>query len=208
MSDVSRVRPTGVGAILAAVAATVLASAPQRAAEPAGGLPVELQYVPADALAFAHVNVEALWKSPFGATVRKLKLPGLDPDLKALSAMYGLAPDDIRTVTAYLTELEDDEEPRFAVILTTVKEYDRKVILDAVENSRDARNGKYENKDNVIRIVPKDGPATYLDLTDAKRIVFGVNLTDDPKADPNRAAGVHTATLKHESDPRAQGGPT
>ncbi len=190
----------GVGVTLAAVVAALVTPAQRpAAAEPAGKLPIGLHYVPTDAAVFAHVEFAGLWKSPLGDTFRKLKLPPLEKALKELTALSGLTLGDLTTATLYMPALKGPQDTeRIAVILTTAKPYDRKAVIAALEATPTAKNGKYENKDNVIRVTPMGGqqPTQYADLSDDRRLVFGIGLKDEPKSDANRADGPHSATFK------------
>jgi hypothetical protein len=199
----------GVGMTVAAVVAALL-TPPQQpaAAEPAAQLPIGLQYVPTDAAAFGYVEFTQLWKSPLGDTFRKLKLPALDKELKDLTDLTGLKLEDLATATVYTPELKQPQDSsRLVVIITTTKAYDRKTLVALLENTPGAKTGKYENKDNVIRVTPNGGgEAIFADLSDDKRLVFGLGLKDDPKADPNRAAGPHTSLFKQAAGATLVGG--
>lgn len=202
MSVITRMRlmlGAGVGVLAAAVFALLLTPAQKPAAAEPTALPTGLQYVPTDAALFAHVEFAPLWKSPLGDAFRKLKVPVLDRTLKGLTTLYGLSLDDIATATIYLPALKEPQDmQRLGLILTTAKAYDRKIVITALEGSPGTKGGKFENKDNILRVTPKgnSGPSLYADLSDDRRLVFGLGLKDDPKADPKRADGPHSPLLK------------
>ena len=199
----------GVGVTLAAVVAALMTPAQQpAAAEPAVKLPIGLHYVPTDAAVFAHVEFAGLWKSPLGDTFRKLKLPPLEKALKELMALSGLTLGDLTTATFYIADLKQPQDlERFGLIVTTTKAYDRESLLKALADSPDAKNGKFENKANVVRISSEDARRTlFVDLSDDKRIGIGINLKDEPKADANRIDGPHSATFKQAGGAAMVGG--
>lgn len=189
-------RPMRKAGAVAVLAITLMTATVPTAAEPAAALPVELQYVPTDALAFVHADAEALLGSALGRTFLKAKLPMLDAELKDVSDKFGLTLADLRTVTAFMPDVGN--RPGFGFVLTTLKPYDREKIVGQVEKLADEEMAKFENKDNVLR-VEFEGEKFYIDLTDPKRIVIGLNLGADPKADPKRKAGVHSPTLAEKN---------
>jgi len=213
MSVMSRIQlawGAGVGVTLAAVVAALLTPAQKpAAAEPAAQLPIGLQYVPADAAMFGHVDFKTLWKSPLGDTFRKLKMPAFEKLLEDLPATTGLTLEDLNSVTIFQPEFKGPQDiQRFGVIFTTSKPYNRNRVLAELENTPSAKTGKYENKDNVVRITQTDvGEDTiFADLSDDKRLVFAHNVKADPKADPNRAAGPHTPLFKQAAGATFLGG--
>jgi prepilin-type processing-associated H-X9-DG protein len=199
----------GVGVALAAVVAALMTPAQQpAAADPAVQLPVGLQYVPTDAAVFAHFDFAPLWKSPLGDTFRKTKVAQLDRALKEMTALSGLTLGDLLTATFYIADLKQPQDmERFGLIVTTAKAYDRDILLKALADSPDAKNGKFENKANVVRISSKDARRSlFVDLSDDKRMAFGINLKDEPKADPRRDDGPHSPLLKQAPGAAMVGG--
>ncbi|HEX4610111.1 MAG TPA: H-X9-DG-CTERM domain-containing protein [Urbifossiella sp.] len=117
---------------VALVAAGTFTTPPEAAAQPPAAAR-GLAFVPADAAAFIHADVAALWTSPIGEAVRKAE-PKLTGDLAAgAKKMFGVAPEDLKTVTAFWPNLSNPQEgSAFGVVLTFKVPFDAAALKAGV----------------------------------------------------------------------------
>ncbi len=162
-----------------------------RAADP---LPVELQYVPADAAGFVHVDFKRLWASPLGQSARTATAPEVARLTAAWTAATGLTLDDVETVTAFVNK--DDNEGRFghsfAVIVRTGKPFDRAGVIRAAKTLAE-KTETVVVKGHVVTVKRFDRPAWRLDLSDPNRLIYSHDC--EPAADPKRPDGPLTPLL-------------
>jgi hypothetical protein len=98
------------------------------------GLPVELQYVPADAAYFVHADVAAVWDHPIVSSIRKVDALFLTEITTKSKTLFGLTPDDLKTVTVFGPTLKDPRDlEKFGVVVTSRKGFDKEKLKKGVE---------------------------------------------------------------------------
>lgn len=101
---------------------------------PPAGLPVELQYVPADAAYFVHADVAAIWNHSIVTSIRKSDAPFVDELVTKGKQLFGLTPDDIKSVTVFGPTLKNPRDlEKFGVVLTFKKGFDKEKLKKGVE---------------------------------------------------------------------------
>jgi len=158
-------------------------------------LPVELQYVPADAAGFVHVDFKRLWASPLGQSARTATAPEVTRLTAAWKAVTSLTLADVETVTAFVNK--DDDQRRFgdsfAVIVRTGKPFDRAGVIRAAKALAD-KPETVVVKGHVVTMEVFPRNQWRLDLTDPNRLVFAQDC--EPAADPKRPDGPLTPLLR------------
>jgi Protein of unknown function (DUF1559) len=171
----------GLAAWAALVAVPLPGEVPAAAQPPAGGeLPVELRYVPADAALFVHADAAALWASPIFQAVRKADAKLFDDLIGMGKDAFGLTPDDVKTVVAFVPKLKQPgDTERFGVAVTFKKAYDKDKIAKGAE-----------------KLLPKNVKVNVVAVSDRTALVL-VNLEDEyAKPQPAGATGPLSAALK------------
>jgi hypothetical protein len=101
---------------------------------PPAGSPVELQYVPADAAYFVHADVAAFWNHPIVSSIRKADAPFVDELTTKGNKLFGLTPDDVKSVTVFGPTLKNPRDlEKFGVVLTFKKGFEKEKLKKGVE---------------------------------------------------------------------------
>ena len=101
---------------------------------PTAGLPVELQYVPADAAYFLHADVATIWNHPIATSIRKSDAPFFDELATKGNKLFGLAPDDLKSVTIFGPSLKNPPDiQKFGGVLTFKKGFAKEKLKKGVE---------------------------------------------------------------------------
>jgi hypothetical protein len=135
-SSLGLVTVMGLAALLAFAAvphtvepATAAAQAP---AKPE--LPIELQYVPADAALFISVDSAKVWDNPILKAIRKTDANVFDALSSATKTAFNLTPDDLRSVVLFIPKLQLGMGPDgFGVVVTFRKDYDKDKLAKGAE---------------------------------------------------------------------------
>ncbi|QDU19330.1 DUF1559 family PulG-like putative transporter [Urbifossiella limnaea] len=108
-----------------------------------------LRYVPADAAVFVHADGAALWAGPVGEAARKAAPKEAGELTAKAKALFGVAPDQLKTVTVFWPKVTGPADLMSAgVVLTFKAPYDKAAL----------QNGLAKNlpPDAPVRLVPKD----------------------------------------------------
>src|SRR5262245_9221468 len=124
--------------LLAMLAATVAAlgpfTSPQPAtAQPAGQIPIELQYVPADAALFLHADVATIWTSDLLKSFRAADKDTFSALEAQATKLFGVKIDGLKSLTLFIPELKMGEDAeKLGVIVTFTKAYDKAKLTEGV----------------------------------------------------------------------------
>jgi hypothetical protein len=122
----------GVFAALAAAVGLIRPDRPaaaQPAQPPAGGLAL----VPADAALFVHVDFAKVWGGPIARAVRDADPMTFGQITTEAAKMFGLSPDNVRTVTAFVPRMKGPEDfPRAAVVVAFDRPVDKAKLTGGI----------------------------------------------------------------------------
>lgn len=169
----------GLATLLAAAAIPFPVEAPAReqaAAKPE--LPIELQYVPADAAIFISLDAALVWDHPLLKAIRKADAKTFEDLTTAAKLAFGISPDDVKKAVLFIPSLHLDNNPTgFEVVVTFKNAYDKEKIAKGAS-----------------MLLPKD--AKVVAVNDRTVLVM-VNLGDEfAKPQPAGAPGPLTQTLQ------------
>jgi uncharacterized protein DUF1559 len=137
-SSLGHWRCVGIAGIVVVLTVAVL-SLPREAPAtlqpaPDNQLPVELQYVPTDAAVFLHADAAAIWGNPVVRTIRDADKTFIDELVGKGKDLFGLAPDDVKSVVAFVPTLKNPRElERFGVVVSLKRAYEKDKIQKGVE---------------------------------------------------------------------------
>jgi hypothetical protein len=142
-------------------------------------LPSGLQYVPADAALFVHVDVAKIWQNPILKSIRKAD-PQVFDDLETHARTeFGLSAEDLQTAVLFMPRIKGPEDAgRAGIILTFRKPYNKEKLEKGV--------AKFLRRDAKIKVVPLEERVALL----------LVNLGDEyAKPQPVGSTGPLSAAL-------------
>jgi prepilin-type processing-associated H-X9-DG protein len=88
-------------------------------AQPPAALPPELRLVPADAAFFLHADAAKIWGGPIAKSIRAADPKTLDQVVGQAKEMFGVTPDQLRTVTVIVPKLKEPQDSqRLALVVT------------------------------------------------------------------------------------------
>lgn len=145
-----------------------------------------LRYVPADAAVFVHADAAALWAGPVGESVRKAAAKEVGEVTAKSKALFGVAPEQLKTVTAFWPRVATPLEfANAGVVLTFKAPLDPAAFKAGVEKS-----------------LPPGAPVKVV-MKDATTAVILVNLPDRYAAPrPAGEAGPLAAYLREAASGR------
>jgi hypothetical protein len=142
-----------------------------------------LRYVPADAAIFVHADAASLWAGPVGESVRRAAAKEVGEVTAKTKALFGVAPEQLKTVTAFWPRVSTPLEFANAGVVLTFK----------------APVDPAAFKAGVEKAVPPGAPVKVV-LKDATTAVILVNLPDRYAAPrPAGEAGPLAAYLREAS---------
>lgn len=119
--------PLGLSAVL------LLCLSPGAPAQPAPQLPPELQYVPSDAAIFVHTDAAKVWDGTIGKAVRSADTKLVEKLAGEAKGMFGLTPDQLRSVTVFLPQLRGPKDLQsFGIVLTFRTAYDQDKLKSGI----------------------------------------------------------------------------
>jgi len=110
------------GFLAAAAAAVGLAPSDRPAAAQApaaAALPPELRLVPADAAFFLHADAARIWGGPIAKSIRAADPKTLDQIVGQAKELFGVTPDQLKTVTVFLPKLKDPRDSESVGVVVT-----------------------------------------------------------------------------------------
>ncbi len=142
-------------------------------------LPIELQYVPADAAIFLHVDVARIVATDIVKSIRKADRATLDPLLAQGQKLFGLTPEDVQTVTLFIPKLKEPRDTgSLGLVVTFNKAFDKAKI--------EAGAQEVAGKGEKVQVV----------AVNERTALVLLNLGDEyTKVQPAKADGVHTAAI-------------
>lgn len=163
---------------------SILAAIPFPAESPASEppkaeLPLELQFVPADAALFVSIDVAQIWDNPTLKAIRKADPKLFDDLANDMNSSFGFSPTDVKSLVAFVPQLHlDVERDGLAVVVT---------CRNAIDKEKFAKGLK--------EILSPDLKANL--VVAGERAVVLINLEEE-HAKPQKAdkTGPLTAALK------------
>jgi hypothetical protein len=107
------------GLLVAAVAAVGLVPSERSASAQAPALPPELQLVPHDAAFFLHADAAQLWGGSIAKAIRAADPKTLDQFVGQAKEMFGVTPDQLRTVTVFVPKLKEPRDSQQLGLVVT-----------------------------------------------------------------------------------------
>jgi prepilin-type processing-associated H-X9-DG protein len=179
------VRAAALAGLLATAVATVglVPSERSASAQAPAALPPELQLVPADAAYFLHADAAQLWDGPIGKSVRAADPKTIDQLVAQAKELFGITPDQLRTVTFFIPRLKEPRDAETAVfVVTSSKSFDKDKLKAGFEKLLKAPG----TPDVTLRVLSDTSAA----------LLFGGVKDEQLKPRPATETGPLSAALK------------
>ncbi|MDB5313653.1 MAG: hypothetical protein JWO38_7855 [Gemmataceae bacterium] len=104
------------------------------AARPPAPLPLELQYVPADAAVFLHADAAQLWDGSIGKAIRAADQKFFEELAAQANSMFGATPDAVKSVTLFWPKLKRPQDGEsFGVVVAFNAPFDKQKLKAGIE---------------------------------------------------------------------------
>jgi hypothetical protein len=143
-------------------------------------LPLELQYIPADAAFFVHADASKIWNSEIFRSIRKADSKTFDVMIAQAKSEFGLSPENVKSVGLFIPKITNPGDLGSVGVLITFKDdYDKEKL-----------------QKGVVSLVPKELKPKVVPVNDRSVLVL-INLGDEyAKPQPADKTGPLTAIIK------------
>src|SRR5262249_5971221 len=151
-------------------------------------LPADLALVPGDAFAFATIRVADLWGHEGTKSLRERLAKEFPDAYKELEKTAGVPPAEIERLSFGITKTPGPggPGPTFAILVTTVKPYDKQKVLAALvpDSKEETHNGKTLHAVGGAAVFPVDATTYLMGATDVVQDVLdrAGKVADNPLA--------------------------
>ncbi len=199
-----------IGMVLGALALTtaliVVPSSRQIVAQ-ADGVPAEFRNIPADAMVFAHVDVEALLKLKIGDAIQAAMVEDLKKMIIEAEENTGITPGMVKSMTVFIPALKQPSKAEsFYLKVVLLKPYDKTKFVAAIKKAHPMA----VEADGIVSFKPdaksvkdlatgkvSDPPKpVVVDLKQATQFTIYYSLDEKYQANPPATDGPLTAVLK------------
>ncbi len=101
----------------------------------APALPVEFQFIPADAAFFVHADAAKLWSGTLGQSLRTADAKTFDELASTVKKLFGANPDSLKSIALYFPKLKGPQDTNeFGAILTFNTAFDKAQLLSGFQS--------------------------------------------------------------------------
>ena len=122
--------------VFALTTALIVVPSSRQIVAQADGVPAEFRNIPADAVVFAHVDVEALLKSKIGDAFQAAMIEDLKKMITEAEENTGITPDMVKSLTVFISALKQPSNTEsFYLKVVLLKPYDKTKFVAAIKKA-------------------------------------------------------------------------